>query len=113
MCLGGSAAPTWQPPQRQEPEPGPDSPNDKVNNMDVDNKNERNYGIPDRPDKEYSGWQRDVTSEGYEGQYSKGWRNKDGTYWRKSSSGDGVEQWDPSGTKNYGGTQSGRSDKAY
>ena len=110
MCLFGSAAPTWQPPQRQEPEPGPDSPNDKVNNMDVDNQNERNYGIPDAPEKQYARWEM-------EDKYSKGWRKADGTYWRanKDSSGKttGYEQFDPSGTKNYGGSQSGRSDKAY
>ena len=30
MCLGGSAAPTWKPPEQKVIEPGPESPNDKV-----------------------------------------------------------------------------------
>ena len=41
MCLGGSAAPTWKPPEQKVIEPGPESPNDKVNNMDVPNINDR------------------------------------------------------------------------
>ena len=41
MCLGGSAAPTWKPPEQKVIEPGPESPNDKVNNMDVENVNDR------------------------------------------------------------------------
>jgi hypothetical protein len=40
MCLG-SAAPDWQPPIQKVIEPGPESPNDKVNNMDVENINDR------------------------------------------------------------------------
>ena len=40
MCLG-SAAPTWKPPEPKVIEPGPESPNDKVNNMDVENINDR------------------------------------------------------------------------
>lgn len=40
MCLG-SAAPTWQPPPKKEILPGPESPNDMVNNMDVENINDR------------------------------------------------------------------------
>lgn len=40
MCLG-SAAPTWEPPKKREILPGPDSPNDMVNNMDVENINDR------------------------------------------------------------------------
>jgi hypothetical protein len=41
MCLGGSSAPTYQPPPQRQIEEGPESPNDKVNNMDVDNVNDR------------------------------------------------------------------------
>ena len=41
MCLGGSAAPTWKPPVAKVIEPGPESPSDKVNNMDVENINDR------------------------------------------------------------------------
>ena len=41
MCLGGSAAPTWKPPEPKVIEPGPESPNDQVNNMDVENINDR------------------------------------------------------------------------
>ncbi len=41
MCLGGSAAPTYKPPTPRVIEPGPESPNDKVNNMDVENINDR------------------------------------------------------------------------
>ena len=41
MCLGGSAAPTWKPPEQKVIEPGPESPNDKVNNMEVENINDR------------------------------------------------------------------------
>ena len=41
MCLGGSAAPTWKPPEQKVIEPGPESPNDKVNNIDVPNINDR------------------------------------------------------------------------
>ena len=40
MCLG-SSAPTYRPPPKREPEVGPESPNDKVNNMDVENINDR------------------------------------------------------------------------
>ena len=40
MCLG-SAAPTWQPPPKREILPGPESPNDSINNMDVENINDR------------------------------------------------------------------------
>ena len=40
MCLG-SAAPTWQPPVKKEIPPGPESPNDSVNNLGVDNANDR------------------------------------------------------------------------
>ena len=40
MCLG-SAAPTWEPPKKREILPGPESPNDMVNNMDVENINDR------------------------------------------------------------------------
>ena len=42
MCLGGgSAAPTYRPPPPRVIEPGPESPQDKVNNQDVDNINDR------------------------------------------------------------------------
>ena len=40
MCLG-SAAPTWQPPVKKEIPPGPEPPNDSVNNLGVDNANDR------------------------------------------------------------------------
>ena len=40
MCLG-SAAPTWEPPKKREILPGPESPNDSLNNMDVENINDR------------------------------------------------------------------------
>ncbi len=40
MCLG-SAAPTWEPPKKREILPGPESPNDTINNMDVENINDR------------------------------------------------------------------------
>ena len=41
MCLGGSSAPTWKPPKPRVIEPGPESPNDQINNMDVENINDR------------------------------------------------------------------------
>ena len=41
MCLGGSAAPTYQPPKPRVIEAGPESPNDKVNDMEVENINDR------------------------------------------------------------------------
>ena len=43
MCLGGggSAAPTYRPPPRRFIPPGPESPNDKVNNVEVENINPR------------------------------------------------------------------------
>jgi hypothetical protein len=44
MCLGGpsmSAAPTWTPPKARVVEPGPESPQDQLNNMNVENINER------------------------------------------------------------------------
>ena len=42
MCLGGgSSAPTWRPPPPKVPEAGPESPNDKVNDMEVENINDR------------------------------------------------------------------------
>ena len=40
MCLG-SAAPTYQPPPKRVIEAGPESPNDSLNNMDVENINDR------------------------------------------------------------------------
>jgi len=33
--------PTYQPPKKRVVEPGPESPNDKVNNVDVENANDR------------------------------------------------------------------------
>ena len=43
MCLGGggSAAPTYRPPPRRFIPPGPESPQDKVNNVEVENINDR------------------------------------------------------------------------
>tara|TARA_R100000458_G_scaffold14206_1_gene12033 strand:+ start:297 stop:500 length:204 start_codon:yes stop_codon:yes gene_type:complete len=41
MCLGGSAAPTYRPPPPRVIPPGPESPQDKVNNVEVENINER------------------------------------------------------------------------
>ena len=41
MCLGGSAAPTYKPPAPRVIPPGPESPNDKVNNVEVENINPR------------------------------------------------------------------------
>jgi hypothetical protein len=41
MCLGGSAAPTYRPPPPRVIPPGPESPNDKVNNVEVENINPR------------------------------------------------------------------------
>ena len=42
MCLGGgSAAPTYRPPPPRVIEPGPESPQDKVNNQLVENINDR------------------------------------------------------------------------
>ena len=43
MCLGGggSAAPTYRPPAPRVIPPGPESPQDKVNNVEVENINDR------------------------------------------------------------------------
>tara|TARA_R100000458_G_C8086378_1_gene118941 strand:- start:252 stop:455 length:204 start_codon:yes stop_codon:yes gene_type:complete len=41
MCLGGSAAPTYKPPEPRVIPPGPESPQDKVNNVEVENINDR------------------------------------------------------------------------
>ena len=41
MCLGGSSAPTYRPPPPRVIEPGPASPQDKVNNVEVENINDR------------------------------------------------------------------------
>ena len=41
MCLGGSAAPTYRPPPPRVIPPGPESPQDKVNNVEVENINDR------------------------------------------------------------------------
>tara|TARA_R100000152_G_C6730057_1_gene154858 strand:+ start:489 stop:737 length:249 start_codon:yes stop_codon:yes gene_type:complete len=41
MCLGGSAAPTYRPPPPRVIPPGPESPQDKVNNQEVENINDR------------------------------------------------------------------------
>ena len=42
MCLGGgSSAPTYRPPPQRQVDPGPESPNDKVNNIEVENINDR------------------------------------------------------------------------
>ena len=41
MCLGGSAAPTYKPPAPRVIPPGPESPQDKINNVEVDNINDR------------------------------------------------------------------------
>ena len=40
MCLGGSAAPKWKPPAPKVIQPGPESPQDKVNNVEVPNIND-------------------------------------------------------------------------
>jgi len=40
MCMPQSM-PTYQPPKKRVVEPGPESPNDKVNNVDVENINDR------------------------------------------------------------------------
>ena len=37
MCLGGSAAPTYQTPEKRVVAAGPPSPNDKVNNQEAAN----------------------------------------------------------------------------
>ena len=41
MCLMGSAAPTYRPPPPRVIPPGPESPQDKVNNVEVENINDR------------------------------------------------------------------------
>ncbi len=41
MCLGGSAAPTYQPPKKKVVQPGPASPDDMVNDQVVENINDR------------------------------------------------------------------------
>ena len=41
MCLGGSSAPDYKPPAPRYVAPGPGSPQDKVNNQDVENINPR------------------------------------------------------------------------
>ena len=43
MCLGGGVpgAPTYVPPPPRVVEPGPESPQDRVNNVEVDNTNPR------------------------------------------------------------------------
>jgi len=41
MCLGGSAAPTYRPPPPRVIPPGPESPQDKINNVEVENINDR------------------------------------------------------------------------
>ena len=41
MCLGGSSAPTYKPPAPRVIEPGPESPQDKLNNVEVENINDR------------------------------------------------------------------------
>ena len=42
MCLGGgSAAPTYRPPPPRVILPGPESPQDKLNNVEVENINDR------------------------------------------------------------------------
>ena len=43
MCLGGGTpgAPTYVPPPPRVVEPGPESPQDQVNNQDVENINDR------------------------------------------------------------------------
>ena len=41
MCLGGSSAPTYRPPPPRVIPPGPESPLDRINNVEVENINER------------------------------------------------------------------------
>ena len=69
MCLGGSAAPTYQPPPKREPEVGPESPNDMVNNMEVENINDRSRQDEFR-NKNKGGTATSQSSKGYGGTVS-------------------------------------------
>ena len=66
MCLGGSAAPTYQPPPPRQVDPGPESPNDQVNNMDVENINDRSRQKEFR-NKNKGGTATSQSSKGYGG----------------------------------------------
>lgn len=63
MCLG-SAAPTYQPPPKREIAAGPESPNDSLNNMDVENINDRSR------QKEFRQANRNPTASKQKGQSS-------------------------------------------
>ena len=70
MCLGGgSSAPTYRPPPPRQVDPGPESPNDKVNGVDVENINDRS-----RQD-EYRASNRGGTASGQK--EVGGFRNRD------------------------------------
>ena len=75
MCLGGSAAPTWKPPEPKVIEPGPESPNDQVNNMDVENINDRSQQDMFRS-KNRGATATAQSSKGYGGRVSKAMERK-------------------------------------
>ena len=80
MCLGGSAAPTYQPPPQRQIDPGPESPNDQVNNMDVENITDRSQQDTIR-NKNRGNTATSQTSKGYGGTVNRS----------KTKSGGGAE----------------------
>ena len=89
MCLGGGGS--SQPSQASR---GPGVSPEEANAANATNKNRDNLkadssGLPQRPEKEYAGWQRDAKNDP-NNKYHKGWTNPDGTTyipdWVKGSS---------------------------
>ena len=71
MCLGGgSSAPTYRPPPQRQVDPGPESPNDKVNGVDVENINDRSQQDANRSAN------RGPTASGQKGSQSGSKSNK-------------------------------------
>ena len=70
MCLGGSSAPTYRPPPPRVVAPGPESPQDKVNNQDVENINDRSMQETNRQSN------RGPTASGQKGSQSGSKSNK-------------------------------------
>ena len=77
MCIGGGGGSNRPPQQGQRDAPEAESA--AVNaNQNRDSLKADSSGLPRRPDKEYSGWQRDAKNDP-NNKYHKGWTNHDGT----------------------------------
>ena len=70
MCMGSPSMPAYQPPKTRVVEPGPESPNDKVNYVEVENINDRSR------QNEFRNKNRGPTASGQKGTQSGSKSNK-------------------------------------